>query len=90
MEVFLLTTVVVTLFLVFVISIWRELNRVSSPDYKFEKGRPTGGRYTVINLLQDTAERKAKKKKVKKTKSKSLPIRGTVSDMESDGVYFKK
>lgn len=90
MEILLLTSVIITLFLVFIITIWRELNRVSSPDYKPEKGRPTGGRYAIINLMEDAVKPKVKKNKIKKVKKKSPIEFGTIADMESDGVYFDK
>lgn len=86
MEILLLTSVIITLFLVFIITIWRELNRVSSPGYKPEKGRPKGGRYTIINLVEDASKPKVKKNK--KVKRKSPMEFGTIADMESDGVYF--
>lgn len=88
MEVVTLTVSIVTLFLVFIITIWRELNRISSPDYKPEKGRPKGGRYTIINLIEDSSKPKVKKNK--KVKRKSPMDFGTIADMESDGVYFGK
>ena len=89
MEIVLLTSVIVTLFLVFVITIWREMSKVSSPDYKPDMTRPTGGRYTVYNLLEDQFNDKPKKKKkLKKSEKKLVKRIGTISDMESNGVYF--
>lgn len=86
MEVVALTVAIVTLFLVFFITIWRELNKVSSPDYKFDTKRPNGGRYALINFVEDITKDKVKKNK--KLKRKSPMQFGTISDMESDGVYF--
>ena len=86
MEIVLLTSVITTLFLVFVITIWREANKISSPDYKPQKGRPTGGRYAIFNFVEDMTKDKVKKNK--KSKRKSPMQFGTISDMESDGVYF--
>jgi hypothetical protein len=86
MEVVALTVAIVTLFSVFFITIWRELNKVSSPDYKPEKGRPTGGRYAIFNLIEDASKPKVKKNK--KVKRQSPMNFGTIADMESDGVYF--
>jgi hypothetical protein len=88
MEVVALTVAIVTLFLVFIIAIWRELNKVSSPDYKFDTKRPNGGRYAIINLIEDATKPKVKKNK--KVKRKSPMQFGTISDMESDGVYFNR
>jgi len=85
MEVVALTVAIVTLFSVFIVTIWRELNRVSSPGYKPEKVRPKGGRYTLINLMENST-----KPKVKKNKPKPQMTFGTISDMESDGVYFNR
>ena len=86
MEVVALTVAIVTLFSVFIIAIWREANKISSPDYKPQKGRPTGGRYAIFNFVEDMTKDKVKKNK--KSKRKSPMQFGTISDMESDGVYF--
>jgi hypothetical protein len=88
MEIVVLTVVIVTLFLVFIVTIWRELNRVSSPNYKPKKGRPTGGRYALFNLIEDSS--KSKVEKNKKVKRQSPMQFGTIADMESDGVYFNR
>ena len=88
MEVVVLTVAVVTLFSVFIGTIWRELNRVSSPGYRPEKGRPTGGRYAVFNFIEDASKPKVKKNK--KVKRQSPMEFGTIGDMESDGVYFNR
>lgn len=85
MEVLLLTSVIITLFLVFIIATWRELDRVSSVNYKFKNERPTGGRYALINLLEDSTKPKIKKNKNKKIKA--ILDLSTISDMESNGVY---
>jgi len=88
MEVVALTVAVVTLFSVFIVTIWRELNKVSSPDYKPKKGRPTGGRYAIFNFIEDASKPNVKKNKQEKRKS---PMQfGTIADMESDGVYFNR
>lgn len=88
MEVVALTVAIVTLFSVFFVTIWREMNKVSSPNYKPEKGRPTGGRYAIFNFIEDTSKPKAKKNK--KVKRKSPMEFGTITDMESNGVYFDR
>ena len=86
MEVVALTVAVVTLFSVFIGTIWRELNRVSCSNYKPEKGRPKGGRYALFNFIEDMSKPKVKKNK--KVKRQSPMQFGTIADMESDGVYF--
>ena len=63
MEVVALTVAIVTLFSVFFVTIWREMNKVSSPNYKPEKGRPTGGRYAIFNFIEDESKPKVKKNK---------------------------
>jgi hypothetical protein len=88
MEVVALTVAIVTLFSVFFVTIWREMNKVSSPNYKPEKGRPTGGRYAIFNFIEDASKPKAKKNK--KVKRKSPMEFGTIADMESNGVYFDR
>jgi len=88
MEVVALTVAIVTLFSVFIGTIWRELNRVSSSSYKPEKERPKGGRYAVFNFIEDMTKPKVKKNK--KVNRQSPMKFGTIADMESDGVYFNR
>lgn len=88
MIVLLLTSTIITLFAVFIVTIWRELNKVSSPQYKPKKEKLTGGRYTIINLMENAV--KPKVKKTKKLKNKNTTSINSLCDMESDGVYFEK
>lgn len=92
MEIFLLTSVIVTLFLVFVITVIRETSKVNEPGYKPTKVKPKGGRYSLYNLLEELLDDTPKPKKKSKSKPKRRTPKdyGTVADMESDGVYFDK
>lgn len=84
LDIFILTSVVATLFVVFVITMWRELNEVSKrpPDYSKE----SGPRADMINFIGNIFDDKSIPKKEKKLIVKA--INRTIADMESDGMYF--
>ena len=65
MEMFLLTSVVVVLFIVFIITSWKELNKATSPEYKPNKQRLTSGRYAVMNFIENSTKPKERKKSIK-------------------------
>lgn len=84
MDVLLLSVVVVTLFIVFIIAVYREFNVMEVEPYKFQK--ESGPRAGLVNFVGNLAA----------NKSLSLPEKETIynamnrniADMESDGVYF--
>lgn len=86
LDIFILTSVVATLFIVFIITMWRELNAVSKrpPDYSKE----TGPRADMVNFIGNIFDDKAIPKKEKKMIVKAM--NRTISDMESDGMYFSE
>ena len=55
LDIFILTSIVATLFVVFIIAMWRELNSVSKnpPDYSKEKG-PRADMINFIGNIFDT------------------------------------
>lgn len=83
-DVLLLSVVVATLFIVFIIAVYREFNYMDVTPYKFEKER--GPRAGLVNFVGNLTA----------NKSLSLPEKETIynamnrniADMESDGVYF--
>ena len=87
LDIIILTTVLSTLFLVFIIFIYRELKNVSDvPDYSPESG-PRANMIRFIGRMFDEGD-KAKTKEQKQEIYKA--VTRTISDMESDGVYFSE
>lgn len=84
LDILILTSVVATLFAVFIITMWRELNAVSNrpPDYSTERGPRADMINFVGNLFDDKSIPKKEKKMIVKAMNR------TISDMESDGLYF--
>ena len=83
-DIFILTSIVATLFAVFIIAMWRELNAVSKrpPDYSAERGPRADMIKFVGNIFDDKNIPKKEKKLIVKAMNR------TISDMESDGIYF--
>jgi hypothetical protein len=80
MEIVTLTSIVVTLFIVFIIAIYRELDKEYDPRTK-----ETGPRANMVNFmgrLFDDKQTINEQKYILKTMTR------TISDMEGDGVYF--
>lgn len=89
LDIIILSTIITTLFVVFVITMWRELNAVSKnpPDYSKE----TGPRANMINFIGSLFDLEASSKMSPLDKAKMYRvIKRTIADMESDGVYFPK
>jgi hypothetical protein len=81
LDIIVLTSIVSTLFIVFIITVYREFNTVSDVDYKINKKEgPRGQLVEFIGNLMD--DKTIDKKQVFKAMSR------TISDMESDGIYF--
>lgn len=84
LDIIILTSALVTLFLVFIISVYREFKNVDENPYKYHK--EGGPRVQLINfvgsLFGDQSIPKEEKKLIYKAMNK------TISDMESDGLYF--
>jgi hypothetical protein len=73
LDLIILTSILVTLFLVFIIATWKQFNVMSKTSYK------------ELRLL-----RGGKIKPQEKRKVINKIIERTISDMESDGVYFSE
>lgn len=84
LDIYVLTSVVATLFIVFIVGIYRAVKDVDENSYKYEK--PGGPRVALFNMMAKLFEDKTIPNKKKKKMYKS--IIQTMSDMESDGVYF--
>jgi len=84
MDILLLTTIVVTLFIVFGIAVYREFKVMEETEYKFTK--ETGPRAGLVNFVGNLATNKSLSKKERKIVYKAM--KRNIADMESDGVYF--
>lgn len=84
LDIIILTSVVATLFAVFIVTMWRELNEVSKrpPDYSSERGPRADMVNFVGSIFDDQSIPKREKKMIVKAMNR------TISDMESDGLYF--
>jgi hypothetical protein len=90
MDIILLTSVVVTLFLVFIIASYRELKNITKENYIPSK--ETGPRADMINFVGRLFDNETASKKMT-YKQKDLiykAVNRTISDMENDGVYFSE
>lgn len=84
LDIFILTSVVATLFVVFFVTIYRELSTVNENSYKYEK--EGGPRVALFNMMARLFEDEEIPKKEKKVIYKAM--HKTIADMESDGIYF--
>ncbi len=84
LEIFILTSIISTLFIVFGVVVYRELSSVDENSYKTQK--EGGPRVYLFNLMAKLFEDEQIPKKEKRTLYKA--VSKTIADMESDGVYF--
>jgi hypothetical protein len=84
MEIIFLTTVVVTLFIVFGIAMYREFKLMDETEYKYTK--ETGPRAGLVNFVGNMVTNKSLSKKERKIVYNAM--KRNIADMESDGVYF--
>ena len=84
MDIIFLTTIVVTLFVVFGIAVYREFRVMEETEYKYTK--ETGPRAGLVNFVGNLASNKSLSKKERKIVYKAM--KRNIADMESDGVYF--
>lgn len=89
MEIIILTCIIVTLFVVFGIATYREFTYMASNEYVPRK-QEGGPRADMVNFMGRLFDDEHTSKKLT-YKQKDLIYRAvdrTISDMESDGVYF--
>ena len=84
MEIILLSSIVVTLFIVFGITVYREFKVMENTEYKYT--RESGPRAGLVNFVGNLAANKSLSKKERKIVYKAM--KRNIADMESDGVYF--
>jgi len=83
-EIVILSIVVMVAFLIFIITTFKEISKMEKEPYQYKK--PVFGRdalfYILENFFNDKSLSETDKKSLLKT------IDRTISDMESDGMYF--
>ena len=86
LDIIILTTVISTLFVVFFVAMYKELSKVEKEGWKYDPNAKKYGREALFVLMAKLFDDEQVPKKDKKTIHKA--ITRTISDMESDGVYF--
>lgn len=84
MDIILLTAVISTLFIVFIIAVYREFSVMENETYVFQK--ESGPRAGLVNFVGNLALNKSLTHEEKKVIYKAMYR--NIADMESDGVYF--
>ena len=83
-DIILLTAVISTLFIVFMIAVYREFSVMENETYVYQK--ESGPRAGLVNFVGNLAVNKSLSKEEKKVIYKAM--HRNIADMESDGVYF--
>ena len=86
LDIYILTSVVATLFIVFFVTMYREFSRMGKEGYEYDPKAKKYGRDALFNLAAKLFEDETIPKKEKKIIYKAM-FRN-MADMESDGVYF--
>jgi hypothetical protein len=84
MEIILLTSIVVILFVVFGVAVYKEFKVMEETEYKYTK--ETGPRASLVNFVGKLASNKSLTKKERMIVYKAM--KRNIADMESNGVYF--
>ena len=84
MDIILLTAVISTLFIVFIIAVYREFSVMENETYVYQK--ESGPRAGLVNFVGNLASNKSLTSDEKKVIYKAM--HRNIADMESDGVYF--
>ena len=85
LDIIILTSIVSTLFIVFGILMYKEFSNMEKNGYKYEPNAKKYGRDALFDMMARLFEDEApnaEKKIIYKA------VKRTISDMESDGVYF--
>lgn len=85
LDLYILTSIIVTLFIVFFVGIYRAIKDVDAVTYS-NSGKEGGPRAALFNLMAKLFEDDSLPKEQKKIIHKA--VSRTISDMESDGIYF--
>jgi hypothetical protein len=93
LDIIILTSVVSTLFIVFGILMYKEFSNIEKNGYQYDPNAKKYGRDALFDMMarlfEDEHVTKARKKISKKEKEIVYKaVARTISDMESDGIYF--
>jgi hypothetical protein len=88
LDIYILTSIVATLFIVFFIAIYREFSRMGKEGYNPDPNEKKYGREALFVLAARLFEDQKVPKKDKEIIYKAM--HRTISDMESDGIYFSE
>jgi predicted Holliday junction resolvase-like endonuclease len=86
LEIIILTTIVSILFVVFFVLMYKEFSKMEKEEYTYKPNVKRYGRDRVYDLLERLFDEESISKKEKKKMYKA--VTRTISDMESDGMYF--
>jgi hypothetical protein len=84
LDIILLSSIIATLFIVFMIAVYREFSVMEDTKYVFQK--EFGPRAGLVNFVGNLAANKSLTPEEKKVIY--LAMHRNIADMESDGVYF--
>ena len=84
LDIILLSSIIATLFIVFMIAVYREFSVMEDETYVFQK--ESGPRAGLVNFVGNLAVNKALTPEEKKVIYQAM--HRNIADMESDGVYF--
>jgi len=85
LDIIILTSIVSTLFIVFGILMYKEFSNMEKNGYQYDPNAKKYGRDALFEMMARLFEDEAPKEE-KKVIYKA--VKKTISDMESDGVYF--
>jgi hypothetical protein len=88
LDIIILTSFVVVAFLVFIIASVREFTKMEKEEYTYKPNVKKYGRDAVYDLLENLFDDTKKSKEDKLNLFKTIDR--TISDMESDGMYFSE
>lgn len=86
LDIYILTSILATLFAVFGITMYREFGKMSRDGYQYDPNEKKYGREALFVLASKLFEDKKLPKKDKEIIYKAM--NRTIADMESDGIYF--
>jgi hypothetical protein len=86
LDIYILTSIVATLFIVFGIAIYREFRKMEKEEYRYNPNAKRYGRDALFDIAAKLFEDETLSKKDKKKIYKAMDR--TIADMESNGMYF--
>lgn len=85
-----MTSIIVTLFTIFGITMYREFSRMEKNDYQYNPNEKKYGRDALFELAIKLFEENEIVVRTSKKENKYRPTHKNVADMETDGVYFQE